>query len=441
MNPFPAAARFHDGRLSALGGVDVDELVARYGTPLWVLDESELRARMAALTAAMAHPADVVYAAKALCVTGVLQLVAEAGLSVDVATGGELATALRAGVPGDRLVVHGNNKSDDELRASLEAGAGRIVADSFDELDRLERLVAEYDTTADLLLRVTPGVETSTHAFVQTGQDDSKFGFTLSSGLASAAVARVTAAPRLRLRGLHSHIGSQITNLREFTTAAERMVDMIAELDERHGIAMEELDLGGGVGIAYTAADEPLDPFAWARAGRSAVEAATRRRGLPPLRVMVEPGRAVAGPAGVTLYTVGTVKRLASDLRTYVAVDGGMSDNPRPALYGARYTFVPAGEGPDFADAPADRPMRVTVVGKHCESGDVLGRDVDLPHLPGVGELLAVPATGAYHQSLASNYNRVPRPAMVLVGDGRVRPLLRRETIDDLLAADVLLDR
>ena len=438
MKPFPVSAEFDGERLVRIGGVDVDGLAGRFGTPLWVIDHAELDARMAALAGAMADPADVVYAAKALCVTGVLELVAAAGLSVDVATGGELATALRAGVDPERLVVHGNNKSDEELRAALQAGAGRIVADSFDELDRLERLTTELATTADVLLRVTPGISASTHSFVQTGQDDSKFGFTLSSGLASRAVERVAAVPRLRLRGLHCHIGSQIGRIEEFTDAAQRLVDMIAELDARHGIALEELDLGGGVGIAYTVADAPLDPAAWARAGRRAAEEAATRHGLGPLRIMVEPGRAIAGPAGVTLYRVGTVKELPG-VRTFVAVDGGMSDNLRPALYDVRYTFVGAGHG---SGPPIDPgPTTVTVVGKHCESGDVLGRDVELPDMPQVGGLLAVPATGAYHHSMASNYNRVPRPAMVLVGDGRIHPLVRRETIDDLLAGDMLLER
>ena len=446
MKPFPRTAAFDGARLVAIGGVDVDELAARFGTPLWVVDRAELDSRVAALASAMESPGDVVYAAKALCVTGVLQLVAAAGLSVDVATGGELATALRAGVPPQRLVVHGNNKSDDELRAALQVGAGRIVADSFDELDRLERLTEELRTTADLLLRVTPGVSASTHAFVQTGQDDSKFGFTLSSGLASAAVARVTASPRLVLHGLHSHIGSQIGTLSEFADAAERLVGMVAELDRSHGIVLSEVDLGGGVGIAYTADDTPLDPAEWARAGRQAVAAAARRHGLAPLRVLVEPGRAIAGPAGVTLYRVGTVKKLP-DVRTYVAVDGGMSDNLRPALYGVRYTFAPAGTsasrpaqpGHPFPPESGD-PARVTVVGKHCESGDVLGHDVGLPQLPVVGDLLAVAATGAYHHSMASNYNRVPRPAMVLVDDGRAHELVRRETVEDLLDGDALLE-
>jgi diaminopimelate decarboxylase len=434
VSPYPRSAVFADGRLVRIGGVDVDDLAEQYGTPLWIVDRAELTRRMTALATAMASPADVVYAAKALCVTGVLQIAAQAGLSVDVATGGELATALQAGVPSDRLVVHGNNKSEQELRAALAAGAGRIVVDSFDELDRLERLTRQLDTQADVLLRITPGVMATTHAFVQTGQDDSKFGFTLSSGLAGLAVERVLDVDRLRLRGLHCHIGSQIDQAADFAAAAERLVAMLADLDHRHGVQMDELDLGGGVGIAYTDEDSPLDPVAWARAGRDAVERAVAARGLPRVRVLVEPGRAIVGPAGVTLYRIGTVKQLPG-VRTYVAVDGGMSDNVRPALYDVRYTFTPAGRGADRGDGPAT----VTVVGKHCESGDILGRDVVLPGLPEVGELLAVPATGAYHHSMSSNYNRVPRPAMVLVDDACARLLVRRETVDDLLAADVPL--
>lgn len=438
VTPFPVTAEFEEGRLTALGSVDVNALVAGFGTPLWVIDETDMWLRMMAVTSAMAHPRDAIYAAKALCVTGILQMVLAGGMSVDIATSGELATALRAGFDGDRIIVHGNNKSDAELRMAIDARVGRIVVDSFDELDRLEAMTADAAAPVNVLLRVTPGVITTTHAAVQTGQDDSKFGFTLSSGTATAAVKRVMDAPGLVLRGLHSHIGSQIANMDEFTSAARRMVALIANLGREHGIVLDELDLGGGPAIMYSPDDVALEPGAWARAVRGAVEDATVEHDLHDLRVMIEPGRIITGPAGVTLYRVGTVKRL-DGVRTYVSVDGGMSDNLRPALYDARYTFAFAGDRAVDAVPESGAPETVTVVGKHCESGDRLGDDIVLDSRPQVGDVLAVAATGAYNHSLFSNYNRLPRPAMVVVGNGSVRPILKRQSIDDVLAEDVPL--
>jgi diaminopimelate decarboxylase len=428
---FPRTAEFADGWLTAVGGVDVAALAAAYDTPLYVIDADELLGRMRAYRVAFAG-ADVAYAAKALCVAGVLQLAAAEGLHVDVASAGELLTAQRAGVPGARLILHGNNKSDSELDLAAHLGVGRVVVDSFTELGRLEQIARRRDYVFDVWLRVTPGVDTRTHAFIRTGHDGSKFGFTLSSGLAAEAVARVTELSGVRLRGIHCHLGSQLTSTDVYATATRVMTAFLAEVRDLQGVVLDELNLGGGLGITYT--DEQTVPLShYAQVLVDGIAAGRARYGLPPLRLMVEPGRSIVGPAGVTLYRVGTVKPLDGG-PTYVSVDGGMSDNLRPALYGADYTFAPAGRG------AAGTPRQVTVVGKHCESGDVLGRDVDLPDTVGEGDLVAVAATGAYAHAMSSNYNRLPRPAMVLVGGGRTQLLVRRETIDDVLARDQLLD-
>ncbi|MBW3606302.1 MAG: diaminopimelate decarboxylase [Actinobacteria bacterium] len=424
---FPRGARFDDGWLTALGGVAAADLAARFDTPLYVLDADELVGRIRAFRAAF-DGWEVAYASKALCVTGVLQLAVAEGLSIDVASAGELATAQRAGVPAARLILHGNNKSMAELELAADVGVGRVVVDSIDELDRLTRIVERRGHVFDVLLRVTPGVDTSTHAFIRTGHDDSKFGFTLSTGQAADAVARAAAAHGVRLLGLHCHLGSQLLTSDVYVRAAGIMTAFLAELGDVHGVQLQELNLGGGFGITYT--DEtPAAVVDHAQALRVAVDAGCRRYGLPSLRVTVEPGRSIVGPAGVTLYEVGTVKALEGG-RTYVSVDGGMSDNLRPALYGARHTFAPAGP------PRAGPTQRVEVVGKHCESGDFLGRDVAVPDDLRAGDLLAVAATGAYTHAMSSNYNRLPRPAMVLVGDGRAQLLVRRETIDDVLARD-----
>jgi diaminopimelate decarboxylase len=435
---FPRSAVFSGERLSSVGGVAVDELAADFATPLYVLDRDELVGRMRAMHAAFDGWAHVAYAAKALCVMGVCQLAAAEGLALDVASAGELHTAARAGFPMHRVLLHGNNKSEVELSYAAELGVGRVVVDSFAELDRLEQLGAARGHTSEVLVRVTPGVEAHTHESVRTGHDDSKFGFALSHGAAREAVARVRGAGWLRLRGAHCHIGSEINAAAPFDAAARAMVGFLAEVRDAHGVALDELNLGGGLGIGYTRTDEPLSFQAYASTIRAAVETESSRRGLTPPSVTVEPGRCLVGPAGVTLYTVGTVKPIPG-VRTYVSVDGGMSDNVRPALYTARYEFTAAGANPSEDEAhaaPLERP--VTVVGKHCESGDVLGVDVELASAA-PGQLLAAAATGAYSYAMASNYNRLPRPAMVLTGDGEASLLVRRETLDDLVAHDVAL--
>jgi len=415
-----------DGRLS-IGGCDLGLLAERFGTPLFVYDEAHLRARCREYVAAFG-PDRVAYAGKAFLCRAMVKLVAEEGLHLDVATGGELHVALSAGFPAARIVFHGNNKSDEELASALAAGVGRIVADSFAELDRLEALVKGGLGVPRVMLRVTPGVEAHTHEYIETGTEDSKFGFPVRPGDALEAARRVAASPHLELAGLHCHIGSQIHVLQSYALAAAVVVGLAAEVEAAAGPgSVKELNLGGGLGIAYHDGDEPPAVADYAAVLRRAVDEAVAQAGLghrPAL--LVEPGRSIAATAGVTLYRVGTIKEIAG-VRTYVAVDGGMSDNARPATYGARYeAFLPE-------RVRAERPLVVTVAGKHCEQGDLLVRNATLPADLAVGDLLCTPATGAYGYAMASNYNKVPRPAIVFAAGGDARLVVRRETVDDLL--------
>lgn len=420
-----------DGRLS-VGGCDLVELADRFGTPLLVYDEADLRARCREY--AEHFGADhVAYASKAFLCRAMARLVADEGLLLDVSTAGEMHIALAADVAPERFVLHGNNKSVDELRLALTLGVGRLVADSFDELDRIERLVEEGPSVRppSVLVRVTPGVEARTHAHVETGVDDSKFGFSVRGGPALDAAKRVTASDAMRFAGVHVHIGSQVVALDAYVRAVEVVADLVAEIEAAAGTTVDEVDLGGGLGVRYHAdAHAPL-VAEYAATLRRGLGDACEQRGLRSRPVLlVEPGRSIAGPAGLTLYRVGTIKEVPG-VRTYVAVDGGMSDNPRPAVYGARYeAFLPA-------QARAERPLRATVAGKHCEQGDVLVREARLPEALAIDDVLCTPATGAYSYSMASNYNAVPRPAVVFVGSGDARPVLRRETLDDLLRLDL----
>lgn len=400
-----------------MGGVDLCALAETHGTPLFVYDEAHIRTRCREAVAAWGD--GVAYASKAFLCRAMAALAHEEGMCLDVATGGELHVALAAGVPGDRLVVHGNNKSLEELEAARAVGA-RIVVDSFDELDRLEALHASDGGVATVLVRVTPGVEAHTHEYVMTGQEDSKFGFGLRSGAAAEAVARARGSPAVELVGIHVHIGSQIFLLSSFVKAVEVMAPFV----RRAGV--DELVVGGGLGVPYVEGEEAPSIAEWA----ATVRAACARAGIPPsVRVTAEPGRAIVATAGLTLYRVGTIKHIPG-VRTYVAVDGGMSDNPRPVLYGSGYeAFLPR-------SVDADRPLVATVVGKHCESGDVIVRDARLPADVRVGDVLCTPVTGAYGHSMASNYNKVPRPPVVFVCDGEARVVVRRETYDDLLRLD-----
>ncbi|MDH3470648.1 MAG: diaminopimelate decarboxylase [Acidimicrobiia bacterium] len=405
-----------DGMLS-IGDVPVDLLAAQYGTPLFIYDEEHLRTRCRQAVEAFGE--GVAYATKAFLCRAMARVAYEEGMHLDVATGGELRVALAAGVPGDKLVMHGNNKSELELAMALDAGVWRIVVDSFDELKRIERRHADTGQVAPVLLRVTPGIEAHTHEYIATGQDDSKFGFTVSSGLAGQAVDRAMASPAIQLYGIHAHIGSQVFRLDSFRKAAQALAEFSNPLD------LPELSVGGGLGVAYVTGEETLPILAW---GEIVLEAC-RDAGVTA-RVTAEPGRSIVAAAAITLYRVGTVKELGG-IRTYVAVDGGMSDNPRPVLYGSGYeTFLPR-------STDAARELEVRVVGKHCESGDILVRDASVPDDIAVGDLLATPVTGAYGHSMGSNYNKVLRPAVVFVRDGDARQVVRRETYDDLLVTDV----
>lgn len=429
---WPQNAARDDGAIQ-LGGVDVRDLVNAYGTPAFVVDEADFRARAASYRMAFAG-ADVFYASKALLCRSVARWVHEEGLGLDVCTGGELALALSAGVPAHRIALHGNNKSDSELIDALRAGIGRIVIDSFDEIDRLRKHAHDLGVRPTVLVRVTVGVEAHTHEFIATAREDQKFGFSLATGAAAEAVRRVLAETALELAGIHCHIGSQIFDTSAFEVSAQRMVGLLAAIRDEHGVELPELDLGGGLGIAYVTSDDPATPATFATGLRQIVATACETAGVALPRLAVEPGRAIAGPAGVTLYRVGTVKPVETTsglVRTYVSVDGGMSDNIRSALYDAEYTCVIANRSSGAA------PILARVVGKHCESGDIVVKDVWLPGDVAPGDLLAVAATGAYCRSMASNYNMVGRPPVIAVREGRARVLVRRETVEDLLALDM----
>jgi len=428
---WPRGARRADGVLT-LGGVDVRELADGFGTPLYVCDEDDVRSRCRDYLEAFGPNDRVFYAAKAFCSRAVLRWVSEEGLGIDVCTGGELEVALSVGVPPEQITLHGNNKSLDELSRAVSAGVGHIVADSFEEIARLAFLTDPGTTTIrpNILIRVTTGVEAHTHEFMATAHDDQKFGFSLASGDADEAVRRVLALPGLSFAGLHSHIGSQIFDTAGFEVAAHRVVDLAVRIRDEHGIEISELDLGGGFGIAYTQEDDAPEPKEIAQSLRDIVDGQCRAAGLNRPRLTVEPGRGIVGPSTVSLYSVGTIKDV-DGLRTYVSVDGGMSDNIRTALYDASYECALASRA---SSAP---PMLSRVVGKHCESGDIVVRHAWLPSDLAPGDLLAVPATGAYCRSLASNYNHVGRPAVVAVSEGTSRAILRRESLDDLLSLDV----
>ena len=421
---WPRTAERVDGGLR-IGGVDVRVLAAAVGTPAYVLDEADFRSRCREHRAAFGVEADVYYAGKAFLCTAVARWVAEEDLGLDVCTSGELTVALRAGVPPARIALHGNNKSVAELTTAVQAGVGRIVLDSFHEIGRLAELTARLGVRQPVLVRATVGVEAHTHEFIATAHEDQKFGFSLASGAALEAVRRVLAADGLDLRGLHSHIGSQIFDTEGFEVSAHRLVGLLVEVRSEFGIQLPELGLGGGLGIAYLATDDPIDTAAFAAGLRAIVDRECAALGLVRPRLSVEPGRAIAGPGTVTVYEVGTVKDV-DGLRCYVSVDGGMSDNIRTALYDADYTVALANRD---STAP---PMLARVVGKHCESGDVVVRDAWLPADLTPGDLIAVAGTGAYCRSMSSNYNHVPRPPVVAVHEGRWRILIRRETEDDL---------
>ena len=437
-------AKGADGVL-AIAGVPVTRIAQEFGTPAYVVDEDDFRARARAFRDEFAAPfagpdgsgpgLDVYYAGKAFLCSAVARWVAEEGLGLDVCSGGELAVAMAVGFPAARIGMHGNNKSVAEVRAALEYGVGRIVLDSYAEIERVAAVAAELGVVAPVMIRVTAGVEAHTHEFIATAHEDQKFGFSLAGGHAAKAAAQVLAHPdTLDLRGLHSHIGSQIFDTAGFEVAARRVLGLHAAVAREHAVELPELDLGGGFGIAYTSENTPL---ATADLGAQLASIVTREcaaEGVPAPRVSIEPGRAIAGPSTFTLYEVGTIKEVELDggaRRAYVSVDGGMSDNVRTALYGADYSVTLASR------RSAAPPMISRVVGKHCESGDIVVMDEYLPADLRAGDLLAVPGTGAYCRALSSQYNHVPRPPVVAVRDSAARLIVRRETIDDILALDV----
>lgn len=412
-----------------IGGLRASALARTFGTPLYVIDGRRLRERMRTFRdALMPLGGTVTYAGKALLTSAVVRLVAAEGLWLDVVSGGELYLALRAGMPADRILAHGNNKPEEEIAAAVEAGVGRIVVDSLSELERLAAVAARLGRRQAVLLRVAPGVEGGAHHHIQTGQEDSKFGLGLRSGDAMAAVRRALAAPSLDLRGVHCHIGSQILDLRPFERATDAMLAFCQEVRAETGFWPQDLDLGGGLGVRYLPEDTPpgVDAYVAATAGR--VAASVQGKGLPTPRVLLEPGRSMVAEAGVTLYTVGD-RKVVPGVRTYLAVDGGMGDNPRPALYGARYSAALV----DRAHAPCTE--QVTIAGRYCESGDILVTDAWLPEAH-AGDVVALFSTGAYTMSMSSTYNRVPRPALVWVEDGSARVVVRRETYEDLYALE-----
>jgi len=428
-----STARKNDDGALEVGGVDLRDLVAEHGSPAYVLDEADFRGRARAFKEAF-EGYDVYYAGKAFLCTTVARWVVEEGLCLDVCSAGELTVALRAGVDPARIGYHGNNKTVSELRRAVEAGVGRIVVDSFAEIERLAELAAGHDAPVGVMVRVTAGVEAHTHEYIATAHEDQKFGFSISSGDAFEAVRRVQAAPGLDLRGLHSHIGSQIFDTSGFEVATRRVLTLHARVSDELGVEMPELDLGGGFGIAYTTQDDPSDPAQLATELTKIVEHECRAFEVAVPTLSIEPGRAIVGPAMCTVYEVGTVKQVGLDagaVRTYVSVDGGMSDNIRTALYDADYSCTLASRRSEAA------PLLGRVVGKHCEAGDIVVKDEFVPSDIAPGDLLAVPGTGAYCRSMASNYNHALRPPVVAVADGVTTLVLRRETEDDLLATDV----
>ena len=437
-NVWPRSTVRDESGVAGIAGVAMTDLAQEYGTPLFVIDEDDFRFRCQEIAAAFGGGQNVHYAAKAFLCSEVVRWIDEEGLCLDVCTGGELAVALHANFPPERITFHGNNKSVPELTTAVKAGVGHIVLDSMIEIDRLDAIAGEAGVVQDVFVRLTVGVEAHTHEFISTAHEDQKFGLSVASGAAAAAVRRVFASDHLRLVGLHSHIGSQIFDVAGFELAAHRVIGLLQEVVAEFGVEktaqISTVDLGGGLGISYLAPDDPPPVSELAAKLSAIVRDESAAVGLPTPRLVVEPGRAIAGPGTITLYEVGTVKDVdvsSTAHRRYVSVDGGMSDNIRTALYDASYDARLVSR---VSDAPA---TLARVVGKHCESGDIIVRDTWVPGDLAPGDLLAVAATGAYCYSLSSRYNMVGRPAVVAVRDGRARLILRRENVDDLLSLEV----
>ncbi len=416
-----------------IGGADLTEVAKKYGTPAYVMDENEIRRNCRVYTKAMNDYYDgngiVLYASKALSCKYIYKIMAEENMGVDVVSGGELYTALKAGFPADKIYFHGNNKTEDELRMAIENGVGRIVVDNIFELEALDKLSGEYGKKSAIMFRIKPGIDAHTHSFVQTGQIDSKFGVALETGEAEEIVKRASEMENVAVVGLHCHIGSQIFELAPFELAAEKMMNFIGDIKDKYAVETDELNLGGGYGIKYVDTDAPIDYDKYIEAVSKVARRIADERGLKLPFMVMEPGRSIVAPAGLTLYTIGAVKEIPG-VRTYVSVDGGMGDNPRYIMYESEYEAVAVG------NPNGDKEMTATIAGKCCESGDVLVKDAKLPKVKN-GDLLAVLATGAYNYSMASNYNRIPRPPIVMIKDGEMKLAVKRESYDDLIACDL----
>lgn len=419
-----------------IGGCDTVKLAQEFGTPLYIMDEPHIREICQAYYQEFAEGlgnAEVIYASKAFSTMAMYRIVEEEGLGLDVVSGGELYTAVQAGFDTSRIYFHGNNKSAEELQMAIDYGVGRIVVDNFYELALLNDLAAQANRRIDVLLRITPGIEAHTHEYIQTGQIDSKFGFTLSNGTADKAIDLALSYANLVLRGIHAHIGSQIFELESYRYEVEVMINYMAGICERMGYLLQELNLGGGFGIYYAQGDDPAKIADYATIVREALREACTNANFPQPKIIIEPGRSIVGTAGTTLYTIGSMKDIPG-IRKYVAVDGGMADNPRPALYQARYEAVLANR------ATEENTETVSITGKCCESGDMLIWDIELPQVQS-GDYLAVSCTGAYNYSMSSNYNRLPRPAVVLVGSGQAEIIVERETYADIVRNDSVPQR
>lgn len=416
-----------------MSGCDLVEAAEQFGTPAYILDEATVRKNCRAYVNSIKEYYGgnglALYASKALSCKYMYRLIAEEGMGADVVSGGEIYTALAAGFPAERLYFHGNNKTPDELEYAVKSGVGRIVADNRTELERINKIAGELGVCVKVIIRITPGVDAHTHSFIKTGQIDSKFGAILETGEADEIVGLAASMKNIEVIGFHCHIGSQIFALAPFELAAEIMMNFIADMREKHGVTARELDLGGGFGIKYTEKDTPIDYGEYMRAVSETVKRVAAERDIPLPFIIVEPGRSVVAEAGLTLYTVGTIKEIPG-IRTYVSIDGGMTDNPRYILYQAEYTAVSA-ENPE-----APRDSVITLAGKCCESGDLIGENMEISKLH-TGEVVAVLSTGAYNYSMASNYNRIPRPPVLFAADGEIKTAVRRETYEDMLLCDM----
>ena len=416
-----------------IGGVDTTEIAKEYGTPVIVYDEDSIRKNCRAFVNSMDEyyggNGRVLYANKAFSCLEMCRIANDEKMGLDVVSGGEIYTALKAGFPAEKLYFHGNNKSYDELEYALKNSVGRIIVDNSDELMRISEIASKLGVTADIFMRIKPGIDAHTHDFIKTGQIDCKFGFALETGEAMEYVKLAIATENVNLRGLHCHIGSQIFDIDPFVLAAEVMMNFYAEIKKETGVVLTELDLGGGFGIRYSEKDSPVGFDAYMNPVSAKIKEIAQANDMPVPFVLIEPGRSIAGAEAVTLYTIGNIKKIP-DVRTYVSVDGGMTDNPRYILYQAEYTAVCANK----ADKPRD--TKVTIAGKCCESGDLIQENTMIQDVE-AGDILAVLSTGAYNYSMSSNYNRLPRPAVLMVKDGNVRTIIRRETYEDVVRNDL----